>query len=327
MKKSNNELLTYKKYLESLDKKSINKIIDLYQLDCKKNCKKEKCINVIMENIHNIAKYTLTLFQQDELINLKLLIKKKGHLTVRINYLLQAFLDNLTKRYLIIKKSDNEYYIPDELLVAYKIKLKSKKIEKLIKKNTEEYNLILGFIDSYGVVEFDYFYYNYSKIYKLNKEDTLKRLNDLATFFEEFKIYKEKDKHYLASNTIKTLKECKEYAKRLGNYAVYTNEELCNIHTLKFIEKNKAYKKLVKFITHNYNISKGSMKIVNKFIITPFFTENQKNPEGAEKILSALIDRFFEYNNDKHKNKFIELIKDNAKDFPRWTHKGSIERI
>ena len=240
MKKTNNELLTYKDYLKSLDKKSINKIIDLYHLDIKKSSKKEKCIEIILDNIHNIAHYTLSLFQQDEFANLKLLMKKRV-VQIKVNYLLKHFLEIMTKRFLVIKKSENEYYMPEELIVAYKIK--SKKIDSIINSNTKEYDLILGFIDTYGVVDFDYFYFNYSKEYKLSKEDALIRLENLAKFFEEFKIYTNGNKKYLSSINVKNLNELKTYAKRLGNYAVYTNDELRDFHTLKSLSKNKAYKK------------------------------------------------------------------------------------
>ena len=325
-KQGSNKIISYQEYLKSLNKNDLIYVLNLYHIPYKRNQKKQIYEELILENVDNIAKKTLHLFQMDEFYNLKFIIKKKGKLTVKFNHLLLAFLQNLVRNHLLIAVSDNTFQMPTEILLALKKEIKNKNVNKVIQKNTEEYNLIQGFIDAYGVIDFEWFYNEYSKIYKLSKEDTLERLNDLATFYLEFNLFNDKKKNYLASKIITSLKEAKKYVNKSGEYAIYTNEELINIHTFKYMESFKSYKKLKKFINRNYDVNKGSFKIINKYVLIPFMTNRQCDIEKAKEILSMLIDKYFEFNKQKNKNKLIDLIEKVAMDYPCWNLKGHRER-
>ena len=120
------------------------------------------------------------------------------------------------------------------------------------------------------------------------------------------------------------MKDCKKYYKK-DKYKYYTNEELINNYTLKCLDKTKSYHKLIKFINRNYEISKGHIKIINHFVLKPYLNEYQVNKQQADTILSALIDRYFEFNNDKHKNKFMVLFINITNDYPCWLLQGNIK--
>ena len=319
MKKIN---ITYKEYINSLNKNKLIEILDIYHIEYKKNQKKEVYENLILDNLNNIVNYTIGLFQNDEFINIKYIIKKKGYVKVKYNHLLLHFLNNLESKYLLKRISDNEFVMPNEILNYYKLKIKNKSTNSTIKKNTEEYSLILGFVNTYGVVEFDFFYQEYSKIYKLKKDEAIERLNKLSTFYHEFNFFSDKKKDYLASIVIKDLKECKKYIKLPGEYKKYTNNELIDIYNFKYISKFRTYKKLYKFIDKNYNVSKGSFKVINKYVLMPYIINYECGNEKALEILSELIDKYFEFNNDKYKEKFIKLVENLAKDYPSWRLKG-----
>lgn len=319
MKKIN---ITYKEYINSLNKNKLIEILDIYHIEHKKNQKKEVYENLILDNLNNIVNYTIGLFQNDEFINIKYIIKKKGYVKVKYNHLLLHFLNNLESKYLLKRISDNEFVMPNEILNYYKLKIKNKNTNSTIKKNTEEYSLILGFVNTYGVVEFDFFYQEYSKIYKLKKEEAIERLNKLSTFYHEFNFFSDKKKDYLASIVIKDLKECKKYIKLPGEYKKYTNNELIDIYNFKYISKFRTYKKLYKFIDKNYNVSKGSFKVINKYVLMPYIINYECGNEKSLEILSELIDKYFEFNNDKYKEKFIKLVENLAKDYPSWRLKG-----
>lgn len=319
MKKIN---ITYKEYINSLNKNKLIEILDIYHIEYKKNQKKEVYENIILDNLNNIVNYTIGLFQNDEFINIKYIIKKKGYVKVKYNHLLLHFLNNLESKYLLKRISDNEFVMPNEILNYYKLKIKNKSTNSTIKKNTEEYSLILGFVNTYGVVEFDFFYQEYSKIYKLKKDEAIERLNKLSTFYHEFNFFSDKKKDYLASIIIKDLKECKKYIKLPGEYKKYTNNELIDIYNFKYISKFRTYKKLYKFIDKNYNVSKGSFKVINKYVLMPYIINYECGNEKSLEILSELIDKYFEFNNDKYKEKFIKLVENLAKDYPSWRLKG-----
>ena len=324
MKKTSNSEITYIDILKDLNKDKLINILDIYHLKYSKNDKKELLINLIIDNLNTIVDYTLALFQNDEYANLKLIIKKKGKIKVNFNKTLLCFLNVMKRNYLVIDLEDNTFLMPKELVLLYKAKIKSKETISLIENNTQEYNLINGYIDTYGVIDFEYFYNGYSKDYKLNKAQTLDRLNNISKFYLEFNIFKEKSNIYIASNLIKSLKDCKKYYKK-DKYKYYTNEELINNYTLKCLDKTKSYHKLIKFINRNYEISKGHIKIINHFVLKPYLNEYQVNKQQADTILSALIDRYFEFNNDKHKNKFMVLFINITNDYPCWLLQGNIK--
>lgn len=326
-KQDKNKTLIYKDYLEKLNKNEILNILDMYRIEYKKNCKKQVYVELVLENINLIVKHTLDLFQIDEFYNIKLFVKKKGKIVIRVNHLLLDFMRNMEKNKLVI--SDNKtFYLPKELLDSYKTKIDNKKIMAKIKENTLEYKLILGYVDVYGAIEFDKFYENYKEDYNFSNEDALSRLKNLANFYGDIRLYEDnkKKKVYLASNSIKSLNECKSIINKKSDYATFTNKQLMDIHDFTYMAKFKSYKKLIKFINRNYYIEKGSLKIINKYVLIPYLTSYQKNKDAAREIVSSLIDTYFEFNNKKHKVKFIALVENLALDYPSWNLKGHSER-
>ena len=326
MSKEDSKKLSYQEYLNKLNKSEITSVLEVFQLPYKKNLKKQIYIDQIIENLSKIVDKTFDIFQQDEYSNIKLLVKKKGKITIRINYLLQAFLENLKRNHLIIELSPKNYYMPNELLTIYRNKIKNKTPGIKAKINTKEYALILGHIEAYGVIDFSFFYKNYAKQYKLLEDQALERLKFLSAFYDDFHIFTDKKKTYIANKKLKSIRECNKILNQKGEYAIYTNEELMNIHDFTYMNQYKSYKKLIKFIKKNYNVEKRNFKIINNFVLNPFITSYQLNKEAGIKELSSLIDLYFEFNNQKHKNKFIDLIEKITVDYPAWELKGGTRK-
>lgn len=325
MKKNNTLQIEYKEYLEKLNKNQITCIMDKFNLSYQKNNKKDKLIETILDNLENVVDNALDIFQEDEYININYVIKRKGCVVVTINKLLTKFLNNLVDNNLMIIEDEEEYIMPSEIYNLFKDKLKKKSVINRIKSNTREYNLILGHIDTYGIIDFDYFYNNYAKDYKLTNEETLTRIKKISLFYKEFHIIEDKKKVYIVNNLIKNIKEAKEYLKN-KNYATYTNEELINIHNFKFMKKVRSYKKLVRFIESHYDVEKGSFKIINKFVLIPYLEQNQLNGDKSKELISNLADKYFEFSKEKYKVKFISLIENLALDYPSWSLRGYSER-
>lgn len=325
-KKDIQKTLAYKDYLLELNKSDVTKILDTFQIDYKKNQKKEVYVEKVLDNVDKIVSDTLDIFQMDEYHNIKLLVKKNGKITIRINYLLGAFLENLERNKLIKEIKPKTYIMPKELVNGYKRKLKNKTTSVKIKETTYEYALIKGFVNTYGVIDFNRFYDVYSKKYKLQKDQTLERISFMSAFYEEIRLYESNNKKYLSHYAIKNLKACNAFIKKKGDYAVYTIEELISIYDFSFLNKCKSYKAVVKFIKRNYNVEKSNFKIINNYILSPFLTSYQQNREDAMKLLSDLIDKHFEFKNQKHKNKFMDLIEKVTEDYPSWSLKGYTQR-
>lgn len=317
---------TYNEYLNSLKKEDIYNILNFYNIKFKKNLSKEKSIALLEENLESIVSLVLGVFQNDELINIKYLIKKKGYIELRLNRFLQDFLDNLSDKHLVIKLEEKKFFMPQEVLKIFSKKVSQVTILNNIKTNTAEYNLLLGFVDAYGVIDFDQFYHNYSKNYKYKPEEALERIKLYSTFFNEFKVFSEKKKNYITSNIIENLKDCKKYLNKKENYKIYTNEELCDIHSFKYMESIRSYKKLIKYIKSTYDVSKNSTKIINKRVFIPYLNAYQIDKNVAKEKLAELINNYFEIKKEKQLNKFVELTENMAMDYPSWRLNGFSEK-
>ena len=115
----------------------------------------------------------------------------------------------------------------------------------------------------------------------------------------------------------KSIKDGAHLINTKVNLAVYTLEEYVAINNFTILSNKKSYKKLVKFIDRNYHIAKGSLKVVNKFLLYPFFKEYQLDKENAYLVLASLIDKYFEFGTSRQKDKFMNLIMNVALEYPR----------
>ena len=69
-KQSRNKLITYKDYLEKLNKSDLIEILNKFHIEYKKNCKKQVYIDLVLSNINSIVNIMLDLWK------IKLIIKK-----------------------------------------------------------------------------------------------------------------------------------------------------------------------------------------------------------------------------------------------------------
>lgn len=320
--KSKHEKQTYSNYLKSLDKKILQDILDFYEIAYKVNASKETYENLIIDNVEKMVTNILTIFQYDEYLKLKLIVNKKGIVKTKSNYLINAFLKTLEKNHFAYNE-ENTYYVFDEVLKFFQKELKSKKFLNTTKENTEKYNLILGYTEVYGIIDLDSLYVNFKIKYPVEKEEFISYIKKLSSFFEEIKIFTDKKTTYIANNIFRTKTSISRFTEAGQKYYFYTNDEIILIHTGKYFEKKKTYKKLIKYINKNYKLEKKNYKIINYFVLMPYFSKYQVNEPMAKKELIKNIKSHFEIKSEKQLNKFITLIEEVAKEYPKWKRKES----
>ena len=325
MKIGKNKLISYKEYLQKMNKKELMTILDTFVISYNTKDKVSTLITLILNDLDDILKETLSYFTTSEYQYLKYIIKKKGYIKLKSNVGLMLFCEKLTNLHFMNKISDNKYVLFKEVYKVYKIKIKQKKIIKKCQKNTQEWHLILGSTLAYGSLNFNDFYHIYLEKYQISEKDLQDYLYHLKSYSNAFNLYKEKDNLYLANKNLKNIKECQKYANYKDKKS-FSFKELQNLYTLKYLKKYKSYHKLQKFITDNYYVDKKSFNIVSEKVIIPYLEEYQIEKRKAYKILPELINKFFEFNTNKLQTKFMELITSLAKDFPNWNLKGYSER-
>lgn len=320
------EQTSYKECLNKLILKDLINVLDIFKIEYNKKAKKDELISAITDNADSIVKHTLDLFKHSELLYIKYVIKKKGNIKIKSNYMLLNFMNNMIRWGLAFKKEESTFYIPVEIVLLFKKSIKSKKLLTKIKKNTKEYQLLHGIIDVYGVVDLDFAYEIFNNYCACDKKDLENRFNDLYLLYQEFNIIKNKKKTYISSSYFDTYKACSKLLNNKDSYETFSPKELIDISTFKYMNNYKSYKKLIKYIDRNYYLEKSTYEFFKKKVLEPYFLEYQNNKDKSKLVLSDLIDQHFEFSNDKNKNKFIALIEEAALDYPKWELKGKSER-
>lgn len=318
--------ISFDEYINNLPKSELCTILKTFNISYKSTYKKDKLSSLVTENLDKIVRHSYELFQSDELANIKVLIKNNGYSRPRTNYLLLYFLQNLSRLGLVIKINESEFIMTKEVLTKFKNLVKNKNLLVKVKQNTNEYNLILGILSCYGVLTYDKFYEVYSKYFKYTSEELFNKLNTLKLFYEEFNVIDTKSVKYICNKRLITEKECKKYINKNAEYKEFSIEDYVNINKYNYMKKFEPFNKMIKFVKRNYYMDEKDIKVFNKYIIVPYLEEIQVKNSEAENILSTNIDKYFEYKNEKHKAKFMNLIKDITNDYPLWSLNGYSKR-
>ena len=322
-KKSN--LICYEEYLNTLNKKDLELILNALEIEHNKNGKKQELINIIMEELDDIIGKTLSYFTMEEYRKLKLVVKKRGNVRIRTDVSLMQFCENLVDRHLMFKLENKKYVLFKEVYKLFKIKIKQKRVIKKCQKNSDELQLILGTTLVYGAINLDNFYKIYSEKYEISINDLKNYLISLKKYGDLFTIYEDKDELYIASKKIKNVKLCKKYAdgKEIANYSA---SDIQNLYTLNYMKKYRSYRILKKFLTDSYYIEKGNYIVVVEKILNPFLEENQVDKKKANKLLDQLIDDYFEFSSQKNKEKLVNLVNNITYYYPNWNLYGYSEK-
>lgn len=314
--------IMYEDFLKEKTKQDIIDYLNFFNIKFRQNSSKDNLERILSHSLEEIVRYSFNLFQNDELANIKLVIKNLGYVKIRANYLLQYFLNNLSRFGLVKVINEKEYLMPQEVVKYFKMCLKDRQILKNVKQNTKEYNLLLGIVNTYGVLTFEKFYTIYNKSFEYNESDLYDKLLILQKFYLEFNILSDKNNKYICNKYFDKLKDVKKYIKKKAEYKEFSQKDLVNIYSFKYMSKFKPYKKLLSFVKKNYYLNEKDIKVFHKYVVLSYLNDIQVDCAGADENLSNNIDKYFEYKNEKHKSKFVELIKEIIDYYPMWKFYG-----
>lgn len=326
MSVKNNKLISYENYLNNdLTKKELVTLLNTLDIKCNKSIKKEEMVTLILDEFEDIVAKNVSYFTIDEYRKLKKIINKGGLVKLKSDVGMMQFCEKLTNRYLMKKIDNKKFVLFKETYNLLKKHVKLKKTLRKCQKNTDELHLILGSTLIYGAINLRRFYRIYTEKYEISEDNLKSYLIDLAKYSDSFIVYQSKTDTYIASKLIKSINQCKKYAEAL-DIKEYTYDEVQKIYTLQYFKDYKGYCKLKKFITESYYIEKDNFKVIVESIINPFIEEYQLNEKKANDHLERAIDDYFEFNSNRHKDRFITLISELIKDYPSWKLNGYSER-
>ncbi len=301
--------IKYQDLLKKLTKTELNKIVNLYHNYCEIYdypiaCQitketKEEIINYLVDMQKNFLTFSISSLDETDFKILKKISKKK--VLIVSNEFLKNF---LTNNKLIINDT-----LANDIWEEMRKLVKSKRIKKQVKANSQIYLLSQGIITAYGVL----------------KLDTFKSLLPDEASFNLVKLYPKKnfrvEKDKVVAQELKNKKKIAAYLKN-KDLKEFSFKDFINLGNITYHHHNKNYQKLIKLIKSNYLFQKSDIMFLDKVIIIPYLYNNRAFENEALAMLNQNIDEYFEFASDKLKNKLITEIKLIKKEFPMWEYRG-----
>lgn len=298
----------YEDILKKLKKEELVGMVDYFHKFCEvynypiadeiKKYKKEEIVSYLVDKEAVYLKFIIQSLNNEDYELLKKIDKKNRTIN-----------NQKLKDYLISCRIIVNDTMADDVYENIKNILKSKKVKKNILKNTKLYNLGTGIIVAYGVIDYEKF----KKI--IGNEENLKLL-ELYNHCN----YKIVDNKVVASELNNKTKINKYYKANILKDFKY--QEFRTLGNQTYHHQFKTYQKLVHILKKNYVFQKSDISFLDNVIIIPYLYNNTKMEEDAKKTLNKNIDRYFEFANDKLKQKLITKICQLKKDFPIWEYRG-----
>lgn len=307
--------ILYMEMLNKLKKEELTKIIDDYnklaiifdveKIKIDKKDKKKDCLEKIDNIKENYFKYLIMLLDLDDYKKLKRMVSKKINEEF-INDNEQLINYFISKN--IIVKEDDLSILSDikELLVKI---LKEKEVIKYIKNNTQNYKLINGIVNAYGILDIKSFIKIVGEDYKL----------EILDYYYKKEYSLDKDKIISDKLTNKT-----KITKYLNNKKIkeFTNEEYMMLGDFTYHKKIKAYKKLIKLFKKYYVFENKDVSFVDDEIIKPYIYDNTSDDAKIFKNIEIVLDEYFEFRDDLLKNKIMNEITKIKEEMPLWDTRG-----
>ena len=254
-----------KEYLTSLKKEELIKMaisqtfidknyFDLYKVNNLKNKAKKEIIDYITEKLDKILESFIKIIKTEEIEQLENVIKNNGKkilfddLKVSIRFILLLKNFSLAKVEYNNKEDSLKIFMPKEFVDIFNNCFKNKKLLELNNYNNKVYNYVRDVINTYGIVTLDKLYELFeSQMFKIDKKD-LKHIIEIVTIYEEEHIYEYNGETLLCSVEFGD----EDYAlyfydSQKMDYKRYSKEDYKNISSFKYVEKLKAYKKIVDY--------------------------------------------------------------------------------
>lgn len=317
MKKDKIEKIYLKDYLNKLKKTEIEDILSIYDIKYDVKEKKDNLAFSVIENTQNITKTIVYALNNYKLKQVRYILKNDAIKKENVNREMISLLNNLVNLKVCVLLKDNSYKLIEEYKVEMNrlLEKKSKSLIAKIKKNTKENQVIESLSEAYGVIPTDTIYEKYIRDKKRTKNKFIKELKQMAYLSDKYKIVDENNKSLLVNKMIESNSGINESVEE-KKYD-YTLKELNNIHELNILKKDKAYKKLIKYLTKNFELNKRDFDNVKSNLLMNYYI--YINAGGnKEDYLSNRIDDLFKLKREKDKQKLIKLVEKTYNKFPTW---------
>ena len=330
-----------KEYLTSLKKEELIKMaisqtfidknyFDLYKVNNLKNKAKKEIIDYITEKLDKILESFIKIIKTEEIEQLENVIKNNGKkilfddLKVSIRFILLLKNFSLAKVEYNNKEDSLKIFMPKEFVDIFNNCFKNKKLLELNNYNNKVYNYVRDVINTYGIVTLDKLYELFeSQMFKIDKKD-LKHIIEIVTIYEEEHIYEYNGETLLCSVEFGD----EDYAlyfydSQKMDYKRYSKEDYKNISSFKYVEKLKAYKKIVNYLCRNYGGISEDLEYINDFIVYDYLASAQTSIETADYNFRANIVKILEVNNGEIEE-LLKLMKNIFKEYPKWIKRGNV---
>ena len=297
---------TFESFLNNASKQELTDIINHYNeiaaifdnmVLVPVGLKKEEIINYLVNYKKSYVKDILRTLNNKEFNEVV-----KGKYNIKLQrYLEESFLLNEDKvMYSDIKDLVNEL-------------VKDKSIVDITKKMSGVDSIVKGIVIAYGVIDTNYF------------KKILDDFCDAEMLIGILKV-KEHENYLIGSKMI--LSKLLTNKKRIERY--YKNDKYKKFSIIEFKELGlskhhhsmKEYKKLMGTLNNNYVFNRKDIEFIDENIIIPYLYTSINEEDVAKDILVKKLEEFFEFREDKIRNKIYELVLGIRNNFPLWEYRG-----
>ena len=296
---------TFNDYLTNLKKDELNAIVDNYNRFATiyneknivtKGLKKEDIIGLIVKNKSTYVKYILSIINNYDRNEIE-----KGSYSKKIQRYLSKY-----------KLLDEDNILFSDIKKTIDKLLKNSEFIKQMKNWDYINNIINGLIIAYGVVDTNYVKDILAKY--CDYEQTLALLK-LGT--QDYSIEKKK----IVSKLLTSRKRIDKYYSD-NSYKEFNIKELQKLGTNKYHYDIKEYKKLMSILKNYYVFKRKDIKFIDENIVIPYLYISINEEDIAKDALMTKLEEYFEFREDKLKERLYKQVDGIRDNFPLWEYRG-----
>jgi len=306
-----------KEGLGKYTKYELDEIRKTLQIKNVSNLKKDKLIDLLVEEIPHYLERIYLLWDHERFHLLTNIAGKEGRskaLNIEDQQIRYFRANGLI--YTGVHEGEKILAVPTELIEQINALKSNVEARGTIKRNTEWIKLTGGLLYYYGTLNVNQLIEVLEKYTKepLNLRDYFQVIHDANDFRKQFYIDEEGFSHLRVFDPKKVLQEHNS-RKSLPFYPL-TKDQLLTAGEYEFVERNKGYAQLVSFLTENFKIDKAAADQLAEECV--YATKNGDSPNDVLQYLSSML----EFENKETLHKLIDNVVFLMNNTREWFLKG-----
>lgn len=290
---------------------------------------KKTILNFIELSFHEVWGSILRIVSKEMFDFYKELVASNGILEISFSSKKLSLLQiMIMKNFALTKVEYNQskeiikFFIPEEFKREIEKGIKDTNILEENNRNNAIYDMVIGLLEAYGVMDFEKMYERIEKEYLISYSDFDQIMGAKALIDEIIQI------HYVDANLklISSIEFDEEEAlelfkKQKGTYKKFTKKEIESLQNGTYVKKLKSYKNFIHYLKENFEDFSNN-EIIDSLLIMDYITIAQTDVKEAKENFLCNVEDFFEVD-QKEKEEMLTFIQAIFDEYPKWKKRGN----